>query len=156
MPHLPLLEPAERLRAAGLKVTKGRTAALEALAARPHASAEQLRAGLAEAGVPMTLQAVYLALQVLTDHGLLRRIEPAGSAARYELRVGDNHHHLVCTGCARVVDVDCVTGEAPCLVPGDTHGFSVAQAEITFWGLCPGCAAERDSALDGTGEEGAA
>ncbi|GAA4734427.1 fur family transcriptional regulator FurA3 [Amnibacterium soli] len=156
MPHPPLLQPAERLRAAGLKVTRGRTAALEALAVQPHATAEQLRAGVAASGVPMTLQAVYLALQVLTDHGVLRRIEPAGSAARYELRVGDNHHHLVCTACARVVDVDCVSEEAPCLLPGDTHGFSVAQAEVTFWGLCPGCAAERDQALDGTGEEGAA
>src|SRR5213080_2852079 len=118
----PLLEPAERLRAAGLKVTKGRTAALEALAAHSHATAEQLHRHVSEAGVEMTLQAVYLSLQVLTDHGVLRRIEPAGSAARYELRVGDNHHHLVCTGCARVVDVDCETGEAPCLVPVDTHG----------------------------------
>lgn len=156
MSHPPLVEPAERLRAAGLKVTRGRRATLEALVARPHASAEQLHAALSDVGAPMTLQAVYLALQVLTDHGLLRRIEPAGSAARYEVRVGDNHHHLVCTTCARVVDVDCATGEAPCLLPGDAHGFSVAQAEITFWGLCPGCAAERDRALDGTGEEGAA
>jgi Fur family transcriptional regulator, stress-responsive regulator len=79
---------------------------------------------------------------VLTDRGVLRRIEPAGSAARYEVRVGDNHHHLVCTRCSRVVDVDCVTGEAPCLHLPDTHGFSVQQAEITFWGLCPGCAAQ--------------
>ncbi|GAA2752177.1 Fur family transcriptional regulator [Amnibacterium kyonggiense] len=136
------LPPAERLRAAGLKVTKGRVAALESLAAQSHATAEELQRRIAAEGVPMTLQAVYLALQVLTDAQVLRRIEPAGSAARYELRVGDNHHHLVCTRCSRVVDVDCATEEAPCLLPADTHGFAVATAEITFWGLCPGCAEE--------------
>jgi len=145
-----LLPPAERLRAAGLKVTKGRVAALEALESHSHSTAEELQRRIAGGGVPMTLQAVYLALQVLTDAQVLRRIEPAGSAARYEVRVGDNHHHLVCTRCARVVDVDCATEEAPCLLPADTHGFSVATAEITFWGLCPGCAAER-----GPEEEGA-
>jgi Fe2+ or Zn2+ uptake regulation protein len=141
MSHDHRLEPAERLRAAGLKVTKGRSAALQALDAEPHATAEQLHRRVADAGVPMTLQAVYLSLQVLTDHGVLRRIEPAGSPARYEVRVGDNHHHLVCTSCDRVVDVDCVVGEAPCLTPGETHGFSVTTAEVTFWGVCPECAA---------------
>ena len=139
----PDLQPAERLRAAGLKVTRGRTAALEALRIESHATAEQLHRRITAAGVPLTPQAVYLALQVLTDHGVLRRIEPAGSPARYELRVGDNHHHLVCTRCGRVADVDCLTGEAPCLHLPDTHGFSVTSAEITFWGLCPGCAADR-------------
>jgi Fur family ferric uptake transcriptional regulator len=138
------------LRGAGLKVTKGRLAALAALGEHSHSTAEQLHGRIAAAGVPMTLQAVYLSLQVLTDHGVLRRIEPAGSAARYEVRVGDNHHHLVCTRCSRVVDVDCVTEEAPCLLPADTHGFSVATAEITFWGLCPACAAS-----SGPEEEGA-
>jgi Fe2+ or Zn2+ uptake regulation protein len=146
-------DPAGLLRAAGLKVTKGRVAAIEALEAQSHATAEQLHRRVAAAGVPMTLQAVYLSLQVLTDHGVLRRIEPAGSAARYELRVGDNHHHLVCTGCARVVDVDCVPGEAPCLLPADTHGFSVAQAEITFWGLCPDCVALGDTEKEKAGAE---
>ncbi|MGN6444746.1 Fur family transcriptional regulator [Amnibacterium sp.] len=136
-------EPAGRLRAAGLKVTRGRVAALDALAAHSHATAEQLHGRITAAGVPMTLQAVYLALQVLTDHGVLRRIEPAGSAARYEVRVGDNHHHLVCTRCSRVVDVDCADGAAPCLLPADDHGFSVAEAEITFWGVCPDCAHAR-------------
>jgi Fe2+ or Zn2+ uptake regulation protein len=150
MTRPPTLDPAERLRAAGLKVTKGRTAALSLLAAHSHSTAEQLHAHLGAAGASMTLQAVYLSLQVLTDNGVLRRIEPAGSPARYELRVGDNHHHLVCTACARVVDVDCETGEAPCLVPADTHGFSVREAEITFWGVCPDCA------LRGADEEGAA
>jgi Fe2+ or Zn2+ uptake regulation protein len=145
------IQPAERLRAAGLKVTRGRVAALGVLEAHSHSTAEQLHAGLAAGGEPLTLQAVYLALQVLTDHGLVRRIEPAGSPARYELRVGDNHHHLVCTSCARVVDVDCEIGAAPCMVPTDTHGFSVREAEITFWGVCPTCAAAR-----GPEEEGVA
>lgn len=135
------IAPAERLRAAGLKVTKGRVAALAVLEEHSHSTAEQLHGRLAADGAPMTLQAVYLSLQVLTDRGLLRRIEPAGSASRYELRVGDNHHHLVCTRCSHVVDVDCADSTAPCLLPADDHGFSVAQAEITFWGVCPDCAA---------------
>lgn len=135
------IEPAARLRAAGLKITKGRVAAVTALEAYSHSTAEQLHRRLRADGVPMTLQAVYLALQVLTDHGVLRRIEPAGSPARYEVRVGDNHHHLVCTRCDRVVDVDCAIGRAPCLLPVDAHGFSVTTAEITFWGVCPDCAA---------------
>jgi len=156
MTDAPLL-PAERLRAAGLKVTKGRVAAIASLEEHSHSTAEQLHGRLADGGVPITLQAVYLSLQVLTDHGLLRRIEPAGSAARYELRVGDNHHHLVCTSCARVVDVDCADESAPCLVPADTHGFSVAQAEITFWGVCPTCAGRQGPAGTGsTNTEGVA
>jgi Fur family ferric uptake transcriptional regulator len=149
MDHDDLLGPAERLRAAGLKVTKGRLAALAALGEHSHSTAEQLHARVAAEGVPMTLQAVYLSLQVLTDHGVLRRIEPAGSAARYEVRVGDNHHHLVCTRCSRVVDVDCATQEAPCLLPADTHGFSVATAEITFWGVCPDCVKAQVSEEEG-------
>ena len=140
---------AELLRAAGLKVTKGRVAALTVLEEHSHSTAEQLHARLADGAAPMTLQAVYLSLQVLTDHGLLRRIEPAGSPARDEIRVGDNHHHLVCTSCSRVVDVDCADESAPCLVPADTHGFSVAQAEITFWGVCPDCAPAQTSPHEG-------
>jgi Fe2+ or Zn2+ uptake regulation protein len=142
--------PAERLRSAGLRVTAGRVAALAALTEHSHATTEQLHRRIAESGTTMTLQAVYLALQVLTDARLLRRIEPAGSPARYEVRVGDNHHHLVCVRCDRIVDIDCVVGEAPCLLPGQDHGFSVQQAEITFWGVCPGCAA-----TGGPEEEGA-
>lgn len=140
-------EPSQRLRAAGLKVTRGRVAALAALQAHSHLTAEQLHARVRD--VPMTQAAVYLALGVLTDHGVLRRIEPAGSPARYELRVGDNHHHLVCSRCDRVVDVDCVTEEAPCLTPSDTHGFSVASAEITFWGVCPDCAGAHPEEREG-------
>jgi Fe2+ or Zn2+ uptake regulation protein len=150
MTDLRTAAPEALLRAAGLKVTKGRVAALTALEEHSHSTAEQLHGRIAANGVPITLQGVYLALQVLTDHGVLRRIQPAGSPARYELRVGDNHHHLVCTRCARVVDVDCEVGEAPCLVPADRHGFSVREAEITFWGVCPECAPH------GAEEEGAA
>jgi Fur family ferric uptake transcriptional regulator len=142
MPFQPALTPDLRLRAAGLKVTRGRVAALEALRGEPHVTAERLHARLADAGVPMTLQAVYLALQVLTDHGVVRRIEPAGSPARYEVRVGDNHHHLVCERCSRIVDVDCDSDVVPCLLPAHTHGFRVREAEVTFWGVCPECAAE--------------
>ena len=134
-------EPATLLRAAGLKVTRGRVAALEVLEQHSHSTADQLHARLTTAGAPMTLAAVYLSLQVLTDRGVLRRIEPAGGPARYEVRVGDNHHHLVCTTCSAVVDVDCALGQAPCLHPAETHGFSVATAEITYWGVCPDCAA---------------
>ncbi|MBW4042658.1 MAG: transcriptional repressor [Acidobacteria bacterium] len=152
MPGSDVLDPTALLRAAGLKVTRGRVAALVALGEHSHSSAEQLHTHIAAGGVPMTLQAVYLSLQVLTEHGVLRRIEPAGSAARYELRVGDNHHHLVCTGCSRVVDVDCMVGEAPCLLPADAHGFSVQETELTFWGVCPDCAAQAAT----TREEGAA
>lgn len=141
--------PAARLRAAGLKVTRGRTAALAALDAEPHATAEALQRRIVGSGVPMTLQAVYLALQVLTEAGLLRRIEPAGSAARYEPRVGDDHHHLVCSSCSRVVDVDCAPGAAPCSEPADTHGFSVVRTEITYWGVCPDCAMAQDRKEEG-------
>ncbi|MGZ5986679.1 MAG: Fur family transcriptional regulator, partial [Caulobacteraceae bacterium] len=83
----------------------------------------------------------YDALRALTDAGLVRRIQPTGSVARYEVRVGDNHHHVVCRSCAAIADVDCAVGEAPCLTASDTHGFLIDQAEVTYWGLCPACAA---------------
>ncbi len=133
---------ADGIRAAGLKVTAQRLAVLYALADSPHASAERVFAAV-HAGLPGTsLQAVYGVLAAFTAAGLVRRIEPAGSAALFERRVGDNHHHLVCTGCDAVHDVDCVVGEAPCLTPADARGFAVASAEVTFWGLCPSCRTE--------------
>lgn len=89
----------------------------------------------------MTLQAIYESLGAMARAGVLRRIEPAGSAARYEVRVGDNHHHLVCRGCGTIADVDCVVGEAPCLEPAESAGFVLDEAEVTFWGLCGGCLA---------------
>jgi Fur family ferric uptake transcriptional regulator len=127
------------LRAAGLRVTAGRVAVLGALADRPHTDAETVfRAVLAE--LPGTsIQNVHNVLGDLADAGLVRRIEPAGSPALYERRIGDNHHHVVCTSCGAVADVDCVVGHAPCLTPSDASGFAIATAEVTFWGLCVSC-----------------
>lgn len=129
------------IRSAGLKVTAPRLAVLRALADAPHAGAERVFAAV-RAELPGTsLQAVYGVLTAFTSAGLVRRIEPAGSAALFERRVGDNHHHLVCTACGAVHDVECVVGEAPCLTPSDAQGFAVQSAEVTFWGLCPSCQA---------------
>ncbi|GAA4372233.1 Fur family transcriptional regulator [Agromyces bauzanensis] len=132
---------AHTLRDVGLKVTAPRLAALLALAEHPHADADTVFRAV-QAELPTTsLQAVYGVLGAFADAGLVRRIEPAGSPALYERRVGDNHHHLVCRDCGRVEDVDCVVGESACLTPSSTHGFQVAEAEVTFWGRCPACAA---------------
>jgi Fe2+ or Zn2+ uptake regulation protein len=124
------------LRAAGLRVTPGRLAVLEALCAHPHSNAETLRVASA-AG--LSIQSVHNVLADLTAARMIRRIEPAGSAALYERRIGDNHHHVVCTTCGAVADVDCAHGSAPCLTPNDTSGFAIATAEVTFWGLCATC-----------------
>lgn len=142
-------ESTERLRAAGLRVTAPRLAVLDALDGLPHAPADVVFARVA-LGLPGTsLQAVYGVLAALTGAGLVRRIEPAGSAALYELRTGDNHHHVVCSVCGSVADVDCVVGHAPCLTPSNDSGFTVQTAEVTFWGLCPACRAAEDAPLDG-------
>ncbi|MGY4859771.1 Fur family transcriptional regulator [Cryobacterium sp. AP23] len=133
---------AAEIRAAGLKVTAPRLAVLQGLAASPHATADQLYDSVSATLTGTSLQAVYGVLSAFTTAGLVRRIEPAGSAALFERRVGDNHHHIVCTRCQSVRDVECVTGEAPCLTPSDTAGFVVQTAEVTFWGLCPDCQAE--------------
>ncbi|PPL14493.1 MULTISPECIES: Fur family transcriptional regulator [Microterricola] len=131
-----------RLRSAGLKVTAPRLAVLDAFPADPiHLSADEVYARVAPALPSTSLQAVYGVLAALVASGLLRKIEPAGSAARYEKRIGDNHHHLICRGCNAIEDVDCVIGEAPCLTPSDTHGFRLQAADVTFWGLCPSCQA---------------
>ena len=129
------------LRGAGLRVTGGRLALLEALEASPHSDAESLARMLRETLSGTSVQSVHNMLGDLTAAGILRRIEPAGSPARYERRRGDNHHHLVCTTCGAIADVDCVVGEAPCLAPSDAAGYAVHSAEVTFWGLCPSCAA---------------
>jgi Fur family ferric uptake transcriptional regulator len=132
-------ELADSIRGVGLKVTAVRLAVLRALGGAPHADAERLFQA-ARTELPGTsLQAVYGVLTAFTAAGLVRRIEPAGSAARYERRIGDNHHHIVCTRCGAVGDVDCVVGEAPCLAPSSTGGFVVESAEVTFWGLCAEC-----------------
>ncbi|NKY84451.1 Fur family transcriptional regulator [Nocardia veterana] len=137
--HTGHFDPRERLRAVGLRVTRPRVAVLNAVAAEPHSDADRVAAAVrAELGSVST-QAVYDVLHACVEAGLLRRIEPAGSAARYETRIADNHHHLVCRNCGTVVDVDCVVGHAPCLDPSDAHGFTVDEAEVVFWGLCPQC-----------------
>lgn len=130
---------AELLRGAGLRVTAARLAILEAVRAGNHPGTEEI-ARVARGRVGhLTLQGVYEALSVLTGAGLVRRIEPAGSPARYEARVADNHHHIVCRRCGHVTDVDCVVGEAPCLEPALAAGFSIDEAEVTFWGICADC-----------------
>lgn len=138
---------ADLLRSHGLKATAPRLAvlgAVQALDGHPDADAiaEHARALLGT----LSTQAVYDNLRALTDAGLLRRIEPAGSPARYEARVGDNHHHVVCRRCGATADVDCVVGAAPCLDPSSTGGFTVDEAEVTFWGLCPDCQSSEGSA----------
>ncbi|KRC61251.1 Fur family transcriptional regulator [Agromyces sp. Root81] len=132
---------AARLRGAGLKVTESRLAVFDAFHAGEHLDADDVHTRVAELLPTTSRQAVYGVLGALTDAGLLRRIEPAGSPALYETRTGDNHHHLVCTSCGKVFDVGCVVGEAACLTPSETHGFRIATAEVTFWGLCPECSA---------------
>lgn len=134
-------DASERLRAAGLRVTAQRIAAVEALGPLSHATADDVFERVATSLPGTSLQAMYVVLAALTGAGIVRRIEPAGSAARYELRTGDNHHHVVCSLCGAIDDVDCVVGEAPCLTPSDTGGFLVQTAEVTFWGLCPDCRA---------------
>lgn len=131
----------QELRDAGLRVTSGRVALLESLNDLPHSDAETLFQSLKEQLPGLSVQSVHNILGDLTTAGIIRRIQPAGSPARYERRTGDNHHHIVCTGCGAISDVDCVVGEAPCLVPSHTHGFAVQQAEVTFWGLCAECQA---------------
>jgi Fe2+ or Zn2+ uptake regulation protein len=137
---------AERLRGAGLRVTRPRVAVLRALAAAPHSDVESVVSSVRDQLGGVSVQAVYDVLRALAAADLVRRIEPAGSPSRYELRVGDNHHHLVCRRCGRTADVDCATGTAPCLDPSQTHGFVLDEAEVTFWGLCPGCAAAERTA----------
>lgn len=134
-------DPTELLRRHGLQVTAQRLAVLGAVSARPHVTADDVaKVVRAEIGV-ISRQAVYDALGVLADKGLIRRIQLAGSPARYEDRVGDNHHHLICRTCGRVVDVDCAVGDAPCLTPADDSGYEVDQAEVVYWGRCPECRA---------------
>ena len=129
-----------QLRAQGLRVTSSRLAVLEAIdVLHGHPNAEEILLTARDRLGSISTQSVYDTLHTLTGVGLLRRIEPAGSPARYELRVGDNHHHLVCTSCGATRDVDCAVGETPCLEPSSTDGFEIAEAEVIFWGRCPDC-----------------
>jgi Fur family ferric uptake transcriptional regulator len=127
------------LRTAGLRVTRPRLAVLEALTDTPHATADQVAQRVRATLGSVSTQAVYDVLAAEVRAGLLRRIEPAGSPARYERRTGDNHHHLVCRLCGVVSDVDCSVGAAPCLTPADMSGFAVEEAEVVYWGRCPDC-----------------
>jgi Fe2+ or Zn2+ uptake regulation protein len=132
-------DPEGLLREHGVQVTAQRLAVLRAVRARPHGTADDIEELVrAEIG-SISRQAVYDALATLTDRGLIRRIQPARSPARFEDRVDDNHHHLVCRGCGRTVDVDCAVGKAPCLRASDAHGFSIDEAEVVYWGYCPSC-----------------
>lgn len=134
------------IRAAGLRVTGSRRAALDALRAHPHARADEVHAIVREALPSASLQSVYNALNDFTASGLVRRIEPAGHPMLFEVRIGDNHHHLICTSCGAVANVDCAIGHAPCLEPSDPQGYRVATAEVTYWGLCATCATQVDAA----------
>ena len=136
---------AEELRGAGLRVTAGRVALLETVRDGDHLGVEAIAAGVRDRIGHVSLQAVYEALHALTAAELVRRIEPVGSPARFEGRVGDNHHHVVCRSCGVVADVDCAVGEAPCLTASGEHGFSIDEAEVVYWGLCPGCSTARSS-----------
>jgi len=130
----------ERLRAASLRVTKPRLAVLAALRDHPHVDTDTV-IDLVRADHPtVSHQAVYDVLRALTDAGLTRRVQPAGATARYESRVADNHHHVVCRSCGSIADVDCAVGHAPCLTASDDHGFTVDEAEVVYWGTCPQCA----------------
>ena len=131
----------DALRAAGLRVTESRAAVYEALALAPHASADDVFAAIVERMPRASRQSVYNALGDFAEAGIVRRIEPAGRPMLFELRVADNHHHLVCVSCGAVEDVDCVVGHAPCLTPSESHGYALQAAEVTFWGTCPACAA---------------
>ncbi len=132
---------AERLlRSASLLITRHRVAVLLAVHDRPHADTDTLIGAVRETAGPVSHQAVYDVLRVLTDAGLLRRIQPAGSVARYEARVGDNHHHAVCRSCGSVADIDCAVGDTACLTPSGDSGFSIDEAEVIYWGHCPTCA----------------
>jgi Fur family ferric uptake transcriptional regulator len=130
----------QRLRGADLRVTRPRLAVLAAVHAHPHADTERLISVVRRELGDVSHQAVYDVLRALTSARLVRRIQPSGSVARYESRVGDNHHHVVCRSCGAIADVDCAVGHAPCLTASDDNGFEVDEAEVVYWGTCPDCA----------------
>ncbi|MCO8272510.1 transcriptional repressor [Actinoplanes sp. TRM 88003] len=131
------------LREHGLRVTKPRLAVLEILAAGGHLEVDEIARRARSRLDSVSTQAVYDVLGALSRAGLARRLEPAGSPARYEARANDNHHHIVCRGCGEIADVDCTVGDRPCLTPSSSHGFELDEAEVTFWGLCPACQTRR-------------
>ncbi|MFE0027253.1 Fur family transcriptional regulator [Amycolatopsis sp. NPDC059021] len=127
------------LRGAALRVTRPRVAVLTAVYGHPHADTDSIIGAVRADLGDVSHQAIYDVLRALTTAGLVRRIQPAGSVARYESRVGDNHHHVVCRSCGAIEDVDCAVGSAPCLTADDDHGFTIDEAEVIYWGLCPAC-----------------
>ncbi|HEX3803644.1 MAG TPA: Fur family transcriptional regulator [Solirubrobacteraceae bacterium] len=134
------LEIERMLRAAALRVTRPRIAALNAVHNNPHADTNSIIDSVRLQLGDVSHQAVYDVLQALTSAGLVRRIQPSGSVARYEARVADNHHHIVCRSCGAVADVDCSVGDTPCLTPAEHHGYTIDEAEVIYWGFCPNCA----------------
>jgi len=132
-------DPADLLRERGIQVTAQRLAVLRAVTAHPHVTADGVAEAVRTEIGAISLQSVYDALGMLVAEGLIRRIQPAGSPARFEGRVGDNHHHLICRGCGRVVDVDCAVGSAPCLTASNDRGYEIDEAEVAYWGRCPDC-----------------
>jgi Fur family ferric uptake transcriptional regulator len=133
------LELTDLLRGRGVQVTAQRLAVLRAVSSRPHGTADDIEDLVRSEIGAISRQAVYDALGILTEKGLIRRIQPARSPARYEDRIDDNHHHLVCRSCGLTVDVDCAVGAKPCLQPSDDHGFTIDEAEVVYWGCCPDC-----------------
>jgi Fe2+ or Zn2+ uptake regulation protein len=133
-------DPSELLRQHGIQVTAQRLAVLRAVMGQPHVTADRVAEAVRSEIGTISLQSVYDALGVLTAEGLIRRIQPSGSPARFEARVGDNHHHVICRVCGRVSDVDCAVGAAPCLTAADDLGYEIDEAEVIYWGRCPECA----------------
>lgn len=131
------------LRGCALRVTRPRIAVLGAVYAHPHADTDSILSTVRQDVPTVSHQAVYDSLHTLTAAGLVRRIQPPGSVARYESRVGDNHHHAVCRSCGAIADVDCAVGDVPCLTPSEDHGFVIDEAEVVYWGLCPDCSAQK-------------
>ena len=138
-------DTAALLRGASLRVTQPRVAVLEAVHQHPHADTDTVIRAVRRDQANVSHQAVYDVLRALTQAGLVRRIQPAGATARYEARVGDNHHHVVCRACGAIADVDCAVGHSPCLTASDDHGFVVEEAEVVYWGTCPSCAADQST-----------
>ena len=140
MPTETIVAAPQLLRSHGLRATTKRVAVLRAVSHRAHSTTDDIVRQVQADGSAISRQAVYDALEALTARALIRRIQPAGSVARYETRVGDNHHHLICRTCNRMVDIDCAVGETPCLTAADDAGFQIDEAEVVYWGRCPECA----------------
>jgi Fur family ferric uptake transcriptional regulator len=148
VPPLTTADATEILRARRVRVTAQRVAVLKAVADTPHRTTDELETAVRTELGAVSKQAVYDVLSALTDAGVVRRIQPAGSPARYEDRVGDNHHHLICRSCGKTVDVDCAVGEVPCLTAADDAGYEVDEAEVIYWGRCPDCATASAAAAE--------